>query len=261
MKALVGRCIVRGLLVVTTVTALFAAAAILPAETMASGADRWASRLDPSRVSHFLRPETIAALPVEYRKALFATLQTPEERSEFWRAVFAQYRHTHTLTQEADALLRVAEQALTTELFSGRRQLTADDPILKVKVQIAKVLGREAAEELFTTAGPSTISIAGLSTVEAARVRWRVNAVPFLQSALGTFAPTVSAEEFSDCNCNRSYSREDGCLGDCAYHQRCGEDLNDCETSGWGCGPFWMYGCDGVCHYPQGAGACPPSMD
>jgi hypothetical protein len=261
MKSLVGRCIVRGLLVLTTVTALLAAAAILPAETMAKGADKWASSLDSSRVSHFVRPEAIAALPVEYRKALFASLQTPEGRAEFWRAVFTQYRRTHTLTKEADALLRVAEQSLTLDLFTGRRKLASDDPILLVKVQIAKVLGKQAAEELFTTAGPAEISVAGLPTVEAARVLWRVKAVPFVQSAFGAFAPAVSAVEFNHCNCNRSYSREDGCLGDCAYHTRCGEDLNDCETSGWGCGPFWMYGCDGVCYYPEGAGPCPPNPD
>lgn len=256
MKSLVGRCVVRCLLSFVTLAALLMAAAVLPTETLARGADIWASKLPSSDLSHYLQPQVVAQLPVEYRKALFATLQAPEARAEFWRAVFVEFRRTHNLDQEARQLLDLAERELTPDFFGSRRQLADDDPILSLRAQIIARLGRQAADELFNSAGPATSSLVALPAPEAGRVLWRTRIRGFAVAALSSLAPAVAAAPTADCNCNRSYSNEEGCLGDCNYHQRCGEGLGDCDSSGWGCGPFWMYGCDGICHYPAGAGAC-----
>lgn len=54
----------------------------------------------------------------------------------------------------------------------------------------------------------------------------------------------ASAYEFPDCNCNSAWSQGDG---DCAYGCNCSQwpEQGCCEAQEWGCGPFWMFECNG----------------
>jgi hypothetical protein len=105
----------------TIMVALSLGAAALPATSAQEGAGRWARTLSSQELSAYARPSTLSRLPLEYRRAIFGTLPTAEDRAQFWLAVFDAYRAKHTLGSEDRALLAQVEAYLAPDMFRVRR--------------------------------------------------------------------------------------------------------------------------------------------
>jgi hypothetical protein len=213
----------------------------IPAEAMllpvartpnpAVAAVKWTAGLDKAELRS--AASNIEAYPALYRRAIMGAL-TPEDRSNAWREFFQDHISSHpSLTSEQVAVLREAIDVASPAAFSQPMAADVKQRIGDVFGRATKVLGANAANELFVTLGPKQLQVANalpLSQQLADKVRsWRV----------------VSANEQSGCNCNIEIDTCD-LLPDpwlqCSELFTCEFDLS------WPmCGPLWSWACTGWC--------------
>jgi len=213
----------------------------IPAEAMllpvartpnqAVAAVKWTAGLD--RADLRSAASNIQAYPALYRRAIMGAL-TPEERSNAWREFFQDHITSHpSLTSEQVSVLREAIDVASPAAFAQPMPADVKTRIGDVFAKATKVLGPNAANELFVTLGPKQLQVANalpLSQQLADKVRsWRV----------------VSASEESGCNCNIDIDTCD-LMPDpwlkCSELYTCEFDLN------WPmCGPLWSWACTGWC--------------
>jgi len=222
------------------------AAAAVPTASSKDRATTWVQSLSAADRQLNTQPERLEGLPAEYRKALFMTLTSADERIAFWQGVVRTYRQHHTLSPEQDLSLKKGE-ALIPVMFrmSPSERTTQEGALARVSDEIKRVLGPAAQRDLFQMAGPDgrTDSLPVAERVVLRLRTWsRTNVIAI---AAARIAPTVFAWA-PGCNCNESQ-------GDCYYYQTCTGGLNDCTQSG-GCACtlyiFNCWTCDGMCWYP-----------
>ncbi|CAN5877534.1 hypothetical protein BH18ACI5_BH18ACI5_03790 [soil metagenome] len=197
----------------------------------------------------YLQAERLEGLPVQYRKALFAGLSTPDDRIAFWQGVFLTYRRQHALSSAQNATLNKAEAMIPVMFGAGSAERAAQEAALaKVSDEVKRVLGPHAQRELFQMAGPDGRTVS-LPVGERAMLHLRgwsqTNVVGRVAARI---VPSLVAA--GDCGCSESQN-------DCYYEQVCTAGLNGCEQTG-GCACDWIifncWTCDGVCNYPRPPG-------
>jgi len=223
---------------VVTVTGLAVAIAAVPVESPQAGANMWARSLSEADRISYMRSATLRTLPVEYRHALFATLNTADERAEFWRQVFRDYQREHDLSEAQQRVLSQTAQALLTPAAFQLPRATRERPgkVAAAKTAIAKALGAEAEQQLFVTAGPVATHASNLPVLERLRYAWRAVRPKQLVALVNRIAIPALA---SSCNCINS--------GECSYYQYCAGVA--CDATSWGCGSWWCEACTGICGY------------
>lgn len=228
----------RVLAVGVIILAITIAIAAVPVGTEWNGAMKWATALTETDRLQIASDGTLARLPIEYRRAVFATLSTAEARCALWKSVFAAYRHTHSLSADQDAAMRAAESLLTPALFTSLLRGDRAKSVRSAGDAIASALGRAAAIELFRTAGPQGADASALPITERILLTWRSHQPRQLVAWMEWVVPSLRA---SDCNCA---SQED-----CKYFMTCGDPVQ-CSRTSRGCGSWWMEACTSICYYP-----------
>jgi len=224
--------------VTLTIAGATVAIAAVPVESPQAGARSWAKSLTTAERIFYSDPDRLSSLPVEYRHGLFAAIPTGEDKAEFWRQVFKEYRRTHNLTTEQQDLLSQTEaRLLTAKAFSQTptpRERLRD--MSAARQAIANAISSDAATELFTAAGPQGGSAKTLPLFERVRYAWRTVRPRQLVALVNRIATPVYA--FS-CNCISGDS--------CSYNQTCGGAA--CDQTSWGCGSWWCESCTSICGY------------
>jgi len=226
--------------VAVTIVGLTLAAAAVPFETAQSGAATWVQSLSRSHRLEYARTDRAAGLPVEYRKAVFKALSTPDEQAAFWRGVFAAYRQAHQLSPDQSATLARAEALLSPATFSSSLSGLPSNSVAEVRDAVAAALGSDAARELFVTGGPLRQSSSSLPFAERIRYTLRTHRPAGLTALAGKMVPFLQA---SSCNCASTE--------DCSYSQGCGRSPYSCSRTSWGCGSWWMDECTDLCSYDR----------
>ncbi|MBP6771921.1 MAG: bacteriocin fulvocin C-related protein [Gemmatimonadaceae bacterium] len=222
---------------VLAVTSTVLAAALVPTDSVATGAQAWYRSLSPSeRQVLGDDPARVVFLPVEYRRTLLPTL-AGRQQANVWREVFANFKKGHVLSAEQASLVAQAEALLTPALFDRH---SAEDlaAVALVRGKLVDAIGRAEATELFATAGPEG-ERGALAQGELARYEWRRARQDWTKSALAAFIPTLRAA--GDCNCRAN--------DDC-FLSYCG-DAEGCAETSWKCGSWYLEHCTALCHYPS----------
>jgi hypothetical protein len=221
-----------------TIAGVTVAVSAIPVESPQTGAKMWAQSLTTVDRINYSQPERVHALPVEYRHALFTTMSTAEERAEFWRQVFKEYRRTHSLTAEQEQLLTRTESGLLQPATFVRLPLSRErsQQLAAARNAVSASLGSDAARELFVTAGTDRRNGAALPFFERVRHAWRVSRPKGLVAFVDRIATPVYAW---NCNCLNS--------SECSYSQSCGGAA--CDSTSWGCGTWWCDACTSICGY------------
>jgi len=245
------RTLVRSLVVGISLLSVMVAAALVPTDDAKARAEGWARGLTEAKVQHYIQPDSLVGLPVDYRTAVFARLTRAGDRAAFWKSVFAAYRRQHQLTVTQTSLLDKAEVLLPAVFRTTKSERSAlHAQLIALSDEIGTALGPEAKRELFRTAGPSD-HMEALPATERVLItmrNWSHTSV--VARALSRLAPGLTADEWT-CNCS-SEAGTGRNEGDCHYEQHCTQDLNSCTHTG-GCNCFLIifdcWTCDGLCNY------------
>jgi hypothetical protein len=196
-----------------------------------AAAVEWTASLDSAELH--VAAANIEAYPPVYRKAIMGAL-TPDDRSTAWRQFFQNYLTANpTLTADQIALVREAMDVASPAAFGAGISAETKQRITDVFTRAEKVLGPNAAKELFITLGP--------------KQSLKANALPFSQQLADNMRSwrVVSATESVECNCNIEI---DTCDLMPNPWLACSE-LYTCEfDQNWPmCGPLWSWACTGWC--------------
>jgi len=227
---------------VFSVLCLIVGVGAMPVASTKSGASSWVKRLSNEERRAYSQPAALRTLPVEYRRALFGAMQGAEGRATFWRSIVQDYRRTHVVSQEADALLATVENLYSEKLFSAtKRDAASDERVAAARENVRRLLGVEAEETLFVYAGPHVVRSSGLPLFERTRHAVRAALPLGWRKFQGKIVPDLLA---SSCDCNPSFS------DDCNYHQNCASPF-ECEVDEtWpACGTLWAHPCTKLCSY------------
>ncbi len=216
------RTVVRVLAGVVILGALAIAIAAVPSSSERSGAMKWAASLTTGERQQWATTERLTLLPRDYRKGVYLTLTTAEQRCAFWRNVFDTYRRTHTLSPEQRAALSDAESLLTPGLFRGVLGGANAFKVAQARLRVSSALGAEGEQQLFMTAGREVRSMAALPAPERMRHFWRANQPRRLVAWMEYVVPSLQA-----LTCNCLYQ------SDCSYEMTCGNPVS-CDVSSWG---------------------------
>jgi hypothetical protein len=196
-----------------------------------AAAVEWTASLDSAELRE--AAANIEAYPPVYRKAIMGAL-TPVDRSNAWRKFFQDYLGANpTLTADQIALVREAMDVASPAAFASGISAETKQRITDVFTRAEKVLGPNAAKELFVTLGPKQSA--------------KANALPLGQQLADNMRSwrVVSANESVECNCNVEI---DTCDLMPNPWLACSE-LYTCEfDQSWPmCGPLWSWACTGWC--------------
>lgn len=233
----------RTLAVIVMLAGLTAAAAFIPVDSPRDGAATWVSTLSQAARIQFTAPDRLAEMPLEYRKSLYATLPTSDDRAAFWRNILTTYSMTHPLSLSQRTSLAQAEALLSPDLFNpDAPQEARTARAAAIASIVVAALGAPAAEELLVAGAPRAPRGHALPVAERIRHYWRAERpVRLAEAWLGRFAPTLHARVWY-CDCNIQ--------SECSGHQNCdpGEACNLAEI---GCGWLWLGECHYKCTFPH----------
>jgi hypothetical protein len=197
-----------------------------------AAAVEWTASLDPTELRD--AAANIDAYPPVYRKAIMGAL-TAEDRSSAWRKFFQDYVDANlSLTSEQIAVVREAMDVASPSAFGSGISAETKQRITDVFTRAEKVLGPNAAKELFVTLGP--------------KQSLKANALPLRQQIadnMRSWRVVNATEEALDCNCNIEI---DTCDLMPNPWLACSE-LYTCQfDQSWPmCGPLWSWACTGWC--------------
>jgi hypothetical protein len=160
---------------------------------------------------------------------------TAEDRSSAWRKFFQDYVDANpSLTSEQIAVVRDAMDVASPSAFGSGISAETKQRITDVFTRAEKVLGPNAAKELFVTLGP--------------KQSMKANALPLRQQIadnMRSWRVVNATEEALDCNCNIEI---DTCDLMPNPWLACSE-LYTCQfDQSWPmCGPLWSWACTGWC--------------
>jgi hypothetical protein len=227
----------RGLLLclVVGLIALPAEALLLPVARTPNpieAAVEWSASLDAAELRE--AAANIEAYPPVYRKAIMGAL-TPDDRSSAWRQFFQDYLDANpSLTPDQIAVVRDAMNVASPAAFGRGLSAETKQSITEVFARAERVLGPNAAKELFVTLGPKQSA--------------KANALPLRQQladSLRSWRVANATEESSDCNCNVEIDTCDLMPNPwlaCSELYTCQFDMD------WPmCGPLWSWACTGWC--------------
>ena len=227
----------RGLLLclVVGLIALPAEALLLPVARTPNpieAAVEWSASLDAAELRE--AAANIEAYPPVYRKAIMGAL-TPDDRSSAWRQFFQDYLDGNpSLTPDQVAVVRDAMDVASPAAFGRGLSAETRQRITDVFARAEKVLGPNAAKELFVTLGP--------------KQSLKANALPLRQQladSLRSWRVANATSESSDCNCNVEIDTCDLMPNPwlaCSELYTCNFDMD------WPmCGPLWSWACTGWC--------------
>lgn len=201
-----------------------------------TAAVEWTASLDPTELKE--AAANIDAYPPVYRKAIMSAL-TPEDRSSAWRKFFQDYIDANpSLTAEQVSVVREAMDVASPAAFGRGTTVDTKQRITDVFAKAQKVLGANAAKELFVTLGP--------------KQSLKANALPYSQQIADNLrswrvvnASNNESEDVSPCNCNIEIDTCDLLPNpwlQCSELYTCEFDLD------WPmCGPLWSWACTGWC--------------
>jgi len=191
----------------------------------------WTASLDSAELRD--AAANIEAYPPVYRKAIMGAL-TPDNRSSAWRQFFQNYLEANpSLTADQIAVVREAMDVASPAAFGPGISPETKQRITDVFTRAEKVLGPNAAKELFVTLGP--------------KQSLKANALPLRQQIADNMRSwrVVSARESVECNCNVEIDTCDLMPNPwlaCSELYTCDFDQN------WPmCGPLWSWACTGWC--------------
>ena len=196
-----------------------------------AAAVEWTASLDSAELRD--AAANIEAYPPVYRKAIMGAL-TPDDRSSAWRQFFQNYLDANrSLTADQIALVREAMDVASPAAFGPGISAETKQRITEVFTRAEKVLGPNAAKELFVTLGP--------------KQSLKANALPFRQQLADNMRSwrVVSANSDVDCNCNIEIDTCDLMPNPwlaCSELYTC-----DFDQSWPMCGPLWSWACTGWC--------------
>jgi hypothetical protein len=196
-----------------------------------TAAVEWTASLDSAELRQ--AAANIEAYPPVYRKAIMGAL-TPDDRSTAWRQFFQNYLDANSsLTADQVAVVREAMDVASPAAFGPGISAETKQRITEAFTRAEKVLGPNAAKELFVTLGP--------------KQSLKANALPLRQQIADNMRSwrVVSADESVECNCNVEI---DTCDLMPNPWLACSE-LYTCEfDQNWPmCGPLWSWACTGWC--------------
>ena len=197
-----------------------------------AAAVEWTASLDSTELHD--AAANIEAYPPVYRKAIMGAL-TPNDRSSAWRQFFQNYLDANpSLTADQIAVVREAMDVASPAAFGSGIAAETKQRITDVFTRAEKVLGPNAAKELFVTLGP--------------KQSLKANALPLRQQIADNMRSwrVVSASESSvDCNCNVEI---DTCDLMPNPWLACSELYTCSFDQSWPmCGPLWSWACTGWC--------------
>jgi len=236
------KAVLRAVAVTVIIAGFTVAAAMVPTQSPTSGADTWAQSLSPRDRAMYMDPGTLARLPKLYRRALFETLSSPEQRAQFWRNVVRSYHQSHALLPAQTEVLTRVYGMLTADLFTTRFDPAGTDAIRSLVNEVSTTLGPAATRDIFTAGGEG--SAAALPFAERIRHAWRTHGHgrSAVTTAIALIVPSLQANPPSGCNCAER--------NDCSYEQTCGNPpVQYCEPTQHGCGAMWWYPCSSLCGY------------
>ena len=193
----------------------------------------YAASLDPAELRN--AAAHIETYPGLYRKAIMGSL-SPADRSDAWRAYFAKYAASHTLSAEQHAVIQESIDIASPEAFTVPVSPAVKARIGKIFAKAEQVLGKNVATELFVTLGPKepvgSNPLPLTQRIADSLRSWRV-------------VSAANDDEPNQCNCNMDIDTCD-LLPD--PWLRCSE-LYACEFDlDWPmCGPLWCWACTGWC--------------
>ena len=196
-----------------------------------TAAVEWTASLDSAELRQ--AAANIEAYPPVYRKAIMGAL-TPDDRSTAWRQFFQNYLDANSsLTADQIAVVREAMDVASPAAFGPGISAETKQRITEAFTRAEKVLGPNAAKELFVTLGP--------------KQSLKANALPLRQQIADNMRSwrVVSAEESVDCNCNVEIDTCDLMPNPwlaCSELYTC-----DFDQSWPMCGPLWSWACTGWC--------------
>jgi hypothetical protein len=196
-----------------------------------AAAVEWTASLDSAALRQ--AAANIEAYPPVYRKAIMGAL-TPDDRSTAWRQFFQNYLDANSsLTADQIAVVREAMDVASPAAFGPGISAETKQRITEAFTRAEKVLGPNAAKELFVTLGP--------------KQSLKANALPFRQQLADNMRSwrVVSAEESVGCNCNIEIDTCDLMPNPwlaCSELYTC-----DFDQSWPMCGPLWSWACTGWC--------------
>jgi hypothetical protein len=227
MRFSMGRGVLRLVLVGVVFVGVSATLAAMPADRPEVGAFRWVRALDLAARNHYLQDAVLRSLPFEYRRALVASLPTPQ-RAAFWRRAFAAYRDAHDLLPEQVDVLNRAIQQTTPEALNGSGDSIAAWTGLEASLR--KPLGAAGANELFYAARMTRSQTSELPNGERIAYAWR-----HLRARL---MATVGRRTSDEVPCN------------CSGENDCDPDMYCAPQSTQECTP--VPGCSGAGHTCSG---------
>ena len=192
----------------------------------------WTASLDPAELRE--AAANIDAYPPVYRKAIMGAL-APDDRSSAWRQFFQDYLDANpSLTSEQMAVVRDAMDVASPAAFGSGISAETKQRITEVFARAEKLLGPNAAKELFVTLGP--------------KQSLKANALPLRQQIadnMRSWRVVNAGAESVECNCNIEI---DTCDLMPNPWLACSE-LYTCEfDQTWPmCGPLWSWACTGWC--------------
>lgn len=153
--------------------------------------------------------EEFGSHPVDYRRAIYRAL-SPEARQSLWRQHLSNYRDNHPqlTSEQISALAHADSYIVTPDAFASIDASTTVPELDRLKTAVDAAFGSDESRRIIAILGPPTDSEAP----SPARLR--------------------------SCTCS--------VISDwCDNSLRCHNDA--CVQHG-GCGTFWNYTCDGLCH-------------
>lgn len=173
--------------------------------------------------------ESFAQYPREYQHAIFAAL-TPEMKAQIMagRLRFALATES-ALTSKQRQFIQSALGVATPVAYSGDKK--SEEGLRKFCAESAGVLPGNLRSLFQPGVRPLSLRLRG---------NW-----PALQVRVSEFAKGLVALHAGDCDCSvGSYCTCAECVS--GY----GTGSSGCALSPYGCGCFWIFGCDGMCVAP-----------